>query len=133
MENKFKKFVSNAYIIALLGGLLLAGMIVTIPTIFLGKKTLSILEIILTITVLLISLFVIFGGLVQLIRDIKSKNTSILKKRFILALVIFIARLIIVDNIENIFPVVIDAIDSILMAFAYGYYFSTDKSEVTTD
>ena len=129
MENKFRKIVGKAYILAIVCALLLGVVMMSVPSIFMGKKTFTGVEICLTIILVFFSLCIIFGGVIQLIRDIKLKNSNILKKRFVIALIIFIVRLCIGDSVKNLFDVAIEVIDSVLMSFAFAYYYVTLKKE----
>ena len=108
----------------------LLGMImVCVPTIFMDKKIFTGVEVCLTIVLVFFSLCIIFGGIIQLIRDIRLKNLNIIKKRLVIAIIIFVVRLCIGDRAKNVFDVVIETIDSVLMSFAFAYYYVTLKKE----
>ena len=118
MVNKIKKFIGKAYISAIICALLLGGVMISVPSLFMSKKVFTGVEICLAIVLAFFSFCIIFGGIIQLIKDIKLKDSNTL-----------IIRLCIGESVENLSGFIIKVCDSVLMSFAFAYYYLELKKE----
>ena len=129
MVNKIKKIIGKAYISAIICALLLGGVMISVPSLFMSKKVFTGVEICLAIVLAFFSFCIIFGGIIQLIKDIKLKDSNTLRKRFLAAIIILIIRLCIGERVENLSGFIIKVCDSVLMSFAFAYYYLELKKE----